>query len=292
MLHQHAGRVAIDRRGQFLRRDRSLGRAHGHQLDPQVRQIRRQHLPILRMHAGGGHHAAVAAGGAGGHQHGFGRGAAAVVQAGVRDVHAGQLRDERLILEEDLQVSLAGLGLIGRVRGVKLAARADRVDDRGNEMVVAARAQEAHLLAGRLILGRQGRQVRGKLHLRQRRRNRQRTIESQVGRNGGEQFLDVCQPDRLEHRPLVFGRVCNVRHGVSLGSGNSQVAARMGTRPARGPHRTARRSRGGRTPGRRTLMPFLGALFFVVRIRQQVLQFRFVAQLDLYDPAGTIRIVV
>ena len=74
----------------------------------------------------GGDHARVPAGGVDGHQHGFGRGAAAVVQAGVGDVHAGQLGDQRLVFEEHLQVALAGLGLIGRVRRVELAARGDR----------------------------------------------------------------------------------------------------------------------------------------------------------------------
>ena len=57
-----------------------------------------------------------------GHQHGLGHGAAAVVEAGVGDVHAGQLADERLILEERLQAALAGLGLVGRVGRVELAA--------------------------------------------------------------------------------------------------------------------------------------------------------------------------
>ena len=89
-----------------------------------------------------------------GHQHGLGRGAAAVVQAGVRDVHAGQLGDQRLVFEDDLQVALAGLGLIRRVRRVELAARGDRIDDGGDEVVVAAAAEEADLLAGRTILGR------------------------------------------------------------------------------------------------------------------------------------------
>ena len=90
-----------------------------------------------------------------GHQHGLGRGAAAVVEAGVRDVHAGELRDQRLILEHDLQVALADLGLVGRVRRVELAAAGELVDDGGDEMVVAAAAEEADLLAGVRVLGRQ-----------------------------------------------------------------------------------------------------------------------------------------
>ena len=111
-----------------------------------------------------------------GHQHGFGRGAAAVVQAGVRDIHAGQLGDQRLIFEEDLQVALAGLGLIGRVRRVELAARADVVDDRRNEMVVAAAAQEADLLARRAVALGESDQVGGQFELGQCRRNVERPL--------------------------------------------------------------------------------------------------------------------
>ena len=159
------------------------------------------------------HDAAVSARGAECHQHRLGRGAAAVVQAGVGDVHAGQLGDQRLVLEEDLQVALAGLGLIRRVRRVELAARGDVVDDRRNEMVVAAAAEKADLLAGCDVLAGQRGHVRRQLDLGQRRRNVQRARQPQLGRNLREQLVERTDADRLEHRPLIVGSVQNVGHG-------------------------------------------------------------------------------
>ena len=203
----------VDGRGQLVGRDRAVGRADGDQLDAEVRQVRGQDLAIFGMDAAGDDDAAVAAGGADGHQHGFGRGAAAVVEAGVRDVHAGELGDQRLILEEDLQVALAGLGLIGRVRGVELAARGDVVDDRRDEMVVAAAAQEADLLAGRRCSWRpapSGARV-SSISVSAGGMSSGRSSRSSAGIDG-EQFVDRLDADRLEHRPLVFGSIGNVRH--------------------------------------------------------------------------------
>ena len=55
------------------------------------------------------------------HQHSLGRGRTAVVEAGVGNVHAGQLRDQRLILERRLERALTGFGLVGRVGRIELA---------------------------------------------------------------------------------------------------------------------------------------------------------------------------
>jgi hypothetical protein len=64
----------------------------------------------------------VGAGRADGHVHRLGRRRRAVVERGVRDVEAGDLADDRLVLEESLQDALAHLGLVGGVAGVDLAA--------------------------------------------------------------------------------------------------------------------------------------------------------------------------
>ena len=77
------------------------------------------------------------------HQHRLGRGRAAVVEAGVGDVHAGQLGDQRLVFERRLERPLAGLGLVRGVRRVELAPGGEVVDHRGDEVVVASAAQEA-----------------------------------------------------------------------------------------------------------------------------------------------------
>ena len=92
---------------------------------------------------------AVALRAADGHQHGLGRRAAAVVEAGVRDIEAGEPRDERLVLEHDLQIALADLGLVRRVGRVELAAAGDLIDDGRDEVVVAAAAEEADLCSRR-----------------------------------------------------------------------------------------------------------------------------------------------
>ena len=99
------------------------------------------------MHAAGNQHAARAAGDAHGHEHGLGRGAAAVVEARIRIVHARQLADERLILEQGLEVALADFRLIGRVGSDEFAPRGDIIDDRRDEMVVASAAEEADAAA-------------------------------------------------------------------------------------------------------------------------------------------------
>ena len=127
MLHQHAGRLVVDRRCQ-LGRARSCRRACRRVTSSAPRLAR--YVASIWRYSGwtlaGDDHAAAAPVALHRHQHRLGRGAAAVVEAGIRDVHAGQLRDQRLILEQRLQVALAGLGLIGRVGGVELAPRRRR----------------------------------------------------------------------------------------------------------------------------------------------------------------------
>ena len=114
------------------RRPRPASSARSHRARParrrvtssrvQVGQVRLQDLPVFGVHAGGDDHLRLALRHAQAHQHRFRRRAAAVVQAGVGDVHAGQLADQRLVLEHRLQRALADLRLVGRVGGVELAA--------------------------------------------------------------------------------------------------------------------------------------------------------------------------
>ena len=120
----------------------------------QVGQVGGDDLAVLGMHARGNDHPPRPAAAAHGHQHRLGHRAAAVVEARVGDVHAGQLRDERLVLEQRLEVALAHLGLVGRVGGDELAAGGDEIDHGGDEVVVAAAAEEAGGAAGRRVCGR------------------------------------------------------------------------------------------------------------------------------------------
>ena len=60
-----------------------------------------------------------------------------------------------LVLEHDLQVALADLGLVGRVRRVEFAAAGELIDGGGNEMVVAAAAEETDFRACMFVLCRE-----------------------------------------------------------------------------------------------------------------------------------------
>ena len=147
-----------------------------------------------------------------GHQHGFGRGAAAVVQAGVRDIEAGEPRDERLIFEHDLQVALADFGLVRRVGRVELAAAGELIDGGRNEVVVAAAAEEADFGAGVLVLGREGGHVLRELDLAHRGRNIELPLEPQIGGTISNRSSIDFSADRGEHCGLVFGRVVEIGH--------------------------------------------------------------------------------
>ncbi len=68
-----------------------------------------------------------------------------VVAGRIRHVHRGQLADDRLVLEDRLEDPLAHLGLVGRVRREKLAARQEGIDDRGDVVVVDPHPEEAQL---------------------------------------------------------------------------------------------------------------------------------------------------
>ena len=148
-----------------------------------------------------------------GHQHRLGRGAGAVVERAVGHLHAGQSRDERLVLEHRLQVALARLGLVGGVRGVELAPRTDDVAHRGDEVVVAPAAEEADRGAGVLIAGGQLAQVLVELQLAHRGGELKVAPQLQLVGDRREQVVDRVGSDRGEHLALILGGVVKVRHG-------------------------------------------------------------------------------
>ena len=71
-----------------------------------------------------------------GHGAGFGGGGGPVVDGGVTYVHARELADLGLILEDGLEHALAHLGLVGRVGGQELLLGGDVLDDAGDVVVV------------------------------------------------------------------------------------------------------------------------------------------------------------
>ena len=148
-----------------------------------------------------------------GHQHGLGERGGAVVDRRVRDVHAGQLGDDRLVLVDAPQRALARLGLVRRVGGEELAAR-DQVTDRaGDRVVVGAGAEEADVGVGVGVGGREPAQVADQLRLGRRRRKVERPREPRAGGDPGQQVLDGVDADRGQHLPLLGGGVRDVAHG-------------------------------------------------------------------------------
>ena len=92
------------------------------QLEVQPLAVGLQQLPHPRGH-GGAHQQLAAPGGGHGHGRGLGHRRRAVVQRGVGDLQAGQLADQRLVLEQGLEHALAHLGLVGGVGGGELPGR-------------------------------------------------------------------------------------------------------------------------------------------------------------------------
>ena len=129
-----------------------------------------------------------------------------VVAGRVRNVHAGQLADNRLVLEDRLQHPLAHLRLVGGVRGQELAAGEHRVDHRRDVVVVDPGAEERELLSGvHIALGELG-QVRDELWLRERRLERELAAKPDALGNVPEELVDRRDVDRCQHRvPVGFG---------------------------------------------------------------------------------------
>ncbi len=136
-----------------------------------------------------------------------------VVARRVRDVHAGELADRGLVLEDRLQHALAHLGLVRRVRGQQLTALQHGVDDRRHVVVVDARTEEADLVDD--ILRRELLQVPLELGLGERRRNLELARESHCRRNIAEELFDRGDADRREHLLAIGRSEREVAHCVS-----------------------------------------------------------------------------
>ena len=149
-----------------------------------------------------------------GDEAGVGGDGGAVVAGRVRDVHAGQLTDRRLVLEDRLEHALAHLRLVRRVGGQELAALQDGVDDRGDVVVVDARAEERQLHAGVRVPGRQLFQVGDQLGLGERGLQIERgSVPDPLG-NVPEEVLDRRDPDRCEHLLAIGVGEREVTHSV------------------------------------------------------------------------------
>ena len=144
----------------------------------------------------------------------------AVVEGRVRDVHARQLADHRLVLVDRAQRPLARLRLVGRVRGEELAAEEQVVDRAGHVVVVGAPAEEGHEAVGVGVAVGEAAEVGDEVALRQRRGHRQVAPEPRLRRDPLDQRLQVPDPDRPQH-------LAPLRRRWWAGSASSHRAARL-----------------------------------------------------------------
>ena len=157
----------------------------------------------------------------------------AVVARRVRDVHAGELADRGLVLEDRLQDALAHLRLVRRVRGEELAALEHGVDDRGHVVVVDAGAEERELLRRVDVPRRELGEVRDQLLLGERRLEVERAVEAHARRDVAEELVDRGDADRLEHLlPVGVGerekrmRHCSARTCLYAATSSSESTSR------------------------------------------------------------------
>ncbi len=144
------------------------------------------------------------------HQHRFGQRRRAVIERGVGDLHAGETRHHGLVFVEQLQGTLAGLGLVRGIGGVELAPGGDLPHRSGNVMLIRPCTDEAERLA---ISRRPLTHQPANLHLVQRlRKHPFHGGCPQLGRNFGKQRLDPLDADDLQHLSDLFLGVWNERH--------------------------------------------------------------------------------
>ena len=77
-----------------------------------------------------------------GHKHSFTDSRTTLVQTGIRNFHATQLRNQRLVFIKGLQRALTGLRLVRRVSSVKLSPRCQFIHNRRNKVVVDPATKE------------------------------------------------------------------------------------------------------------------------------------------------------
>ncbi len=121
-----------------------LGIAH-HQLEAEVRGAGGQYREGLRQALVGSEKPVgrMIAAQASRHGHGFGGGSRFIQQRGVRQLHAGQIHDQLLEIEQGFQAALGDFRLIGRVGGVPARIfQHIAADHRGQDGAVVAQSEQ------------------------------------------------------------------------------------------------------------------------------------------------------
>ena len=181
--------------------EHAVGRRHVAEANRRPLAVRRDHAPGERIHATR-HDDLRPSGRRVRHQRGFGQRRGAVVDRRVRDVHAGQFRDHRLVFVDGPERPLAGFGLVRRVGGEELAAQDQVVDRARDVVVVGAGAEEAHVGIGVGVLRRERAHVTHQVHLGDRGTDGERPRQARLFRHPHEQVLDRSGADRPEHLAL------------------------------------------------------------------------------------------
>ena len=217
LLDDHCGDVLARVRRECSGVDAARVRHAGDRLEAQSLAARGvpRHLPIARVDRRRQQHALTVRSTVRPHRHQrrLGDRRTAVVERGVRDLEPGQARHHGLVLVDELQSALTGLGLIGRIRAVELAACGDR-PNRGRDMVLIGTApQERQRLAvPSRPLGHQS----ADLHLREAGRDTVEALHAQARGDLVEQRFDRRCADRRKHETDIFLGVRDERHGLSL----------------------------------------------------------------------------
>ena len=133
-----------------------------------------------------------------GHERGLREARRAVVHARVGNLHAEELRGERLELVGCLERPLGNLRLVGRVGGEELAAGDQWADDGGAEMVIDARAEETGVVACVEVALSQRSHRSAEVHFRHGVRQIERRVAELLG-DVGEEILDGGHADLGQH---------------------------------------------------------------------------------------------
>ncbi len=152
----------------------------------------------------------VAAGNTHCHGDGFGSAGRTVVHGGVGDLHACELADHGLELEDGLQGSLGNLRLVRRVRGEELTALDERIDNHRPVVAVGAGAEKAGV-AGSAV-GRSVAEVFDDFRLGHLAGYFQVAGQPIFLRNGGKEIVDGTRTDLLQHLDPFARRFWQIAH--------------------------------------------------------------------------------
>jgi hypothetical protein len=210
-LEDDAGHLVVKRRTERREIHATVGPAgHVHGLDAEFFDVCSNDFTVLGMQAFGDHNPGLPRH-AVSHEDGFRSPRRSLVEGGVGDIEPGELTDKGLEFEDGLQRSLADFGLIGRIRTDELPARAQVIDDGGNEVFVGP-ASEKREAAGTGVARADLLERPDEIHLRQGAGQVEVRHEPKALRNGRKETFRPGQAHDLQHLLLVFVAQRQIAH--------------------------------------------------------------------------------